>query len=130
MPGDDHALDTFSAARSASTDFFCFDASGGVYSVRAWTLKTQTRGDDGVDARRGRAVIRLIAGHADNLLARASVEDERRRVRVADDECLTRRRQRSDGRWTGRLLSRPLPSNGMHQSVAKGVRARHTGLRA
>lgn len=130
MACDHHAFYAFSATCGSCRHFFWLEAPRGFKQARTCTFQTHACGYNSVDARAHGPVICFIAGHADDLLASLGVENEYRRVCVADNEVLASGRQWRDGCWAWLGLTRGGSLNGVDKSVCEGCRAGHARLGA
>jgi len=130
MPTDYHAFHTFSATRRTGGDLVCFQAARGI-DANTCAFQADTSGHDRIYAGVHRAIIGLIACHANDLLASSGVEDEHRGVIVADYEVVASSRQWRDACRAGFVLFTCAGSiDRMHERIAERRIARDTRLRA
>jgi hypothetical protein len=97
VTSDHHTLHAFSTTSGSCGHFFGFKTPRGLKQTRPCAFKTHACGYNSVDARAHRSVVCFVTGHADDFLTSLSVEDQYRRVSVADNEVLASGGERRDG---------------------------------
>lgn len=128
VPRDDDAFDPGSCHGPPSTSGTA--RVGLVFAAAGLRLiQPHGGGDDGVDTRAERAVVRLEASHAADLFTRARVVHDDGRIRVADHKGLARAAKCCDAGWAC-ISTVPVGArDGVHEGVAKSAVGGHRGLR-